>query len=117
MKQLIIKAILFSALSAGLTACLKKDAMYIDSSKSSSVVEFANTGDDLSGATSVYPGFYTDLGTLNSGASAKFNLNLDYAGADAPSEDITINIGIDTAALSAYNTQNGTSYVVPPADV
>jgi hypothetical protein len=119
MKQVQLNILLFSALLAGLSSCLKKDAMNIDpDSGTKNVVEFANTGDNVAAATSFYPRFATDMGVVALGGSYKFNLNLGYSGADntAP-QDITVNLALDTAALSQFNRENGTNYLVPPTSV
>ena len=117
MKQVKKYIYLFAAVAVSLTACVKERESNIDPSNSGGVIAFANTGSDLSGASSFYPGFYTDLGSLAAGATAAFNVNVEYSGTgDAPS-DITVNLDIDTAALSQYNAENGTNYVVPAASV
>jgi hypothetical protein len=119
MKQLKIQASFFTLIILGLASC-KKGAMNIDteSGSTTNVVEFANTGENLSSATvSKYPGFYTDLGSLAAGASAKFNVNVSYSGKDVAPQDVTVNLALDTAALALYNKQNGTGYTAPPAAI
>lgn len=118
MKKVQINILLFSALLAGLSACLKKDAMNIDpDSGTKNVVEFANTGDNVASASSKYPRFYADLGTVNSGQVAAVKLNVSYSGIETASQDITVNLALDTAALSLYNNTDGTHYTVPPTTV
>lgn len=117
MNQLKINLFFFFLLALGLTACLKENQQNIDSDRSLDIVEFANVGSNTAGVSSVYPGYYTDLGTLLSGESAKFNVNVNFSGAAEAPEDVTVNVELDTAALAVYNKQNGTSYVVPPADI
>lgn len=91
--------------------------MNTDAGQSPSVVGFGNTGDNVASASSTYPGFYADLGALANGASTTFNINVQYDGAgDAPG-DITVNLTLDNALLNKYNTENGTSYSVPPTAV
>lgn len=114
MKHLAIKTIFFSTLACSLVACLKEGDMNTDPDTAGNTIEFANTGNNLAAATSQYPGYYTDLGTLATGASANFNINVSYSGAGNAPEDITVNLGVDTAFLRVYNTQNGTHYVDPP---
>jgi len=102
----------------GLSSCLKKGAMNIDTSKGvKNIVEFANTGNNVSGSSSTYPEFHIDLGSLKSGASTTFNINVSYSGADVAPADITVNLSLDQSTLTTYNTENGTSYVLPPSDV
>jgi len=119
MIQLKIKTFLLPVvLLLSLSSCLKKNPMNIDTSKGTkNVVEFANTGDNISGSTSTYPEFHIDLGSLANGASTTFKVNLSYSGTDVAPQDITVNLALDQSALTTYNTQNGTSYVIPPSDV
>jgi hypothetical protein len=118
MKKVQINILLFFALMAGLSACLKKDAMNIDpDSGTKNVVEFANTGDNVASASSKYPRFYADLGTVNSGQVSAIKLNVGYSGVETASQDITVNLALDTAALSLYNNTDGTHYTVPPTTV
>jgi len=118
MKQLKIKALFFSAVLAGLTSCLKKDRMNIDVSQGpKAVVEFANTGDNVSASTSTYPRFTTDLGSVGTGQTVEFNVNVSYSGADVAPQDITVALAVDADALTKFNTENGTSYSLPPTDI
>jgi hypothetical protein len=118
MKKVQINILLFAALLTGLSACLKKDAMNIDpDSGTKNVVEFANTGDNLASASSKYPKFYTDLGTVNVGQVATVKVNVSYSGTETASQDITVNLALDTAALSLQNNTDGTKDTVPPASV
>lgn len=119
MKRININLLLcLGVVLLSLVSCLKSGPMNADPSKTTSnVVEFANTGDNVSGANSTYPRFTKDLGSVGAGKSVTFNINLSYSGAEYPSSDITVTLGVDAAALATYNTENGTSYVVPPADV
>ena len=118
MKKVQINILLSFALLAGLSSCLKKDAMNIDpDAGTKNVIEFANSGDNLASASSKYPRFFADLGTVNSGQVAAFKLNINYSGVETASQDITVNLALDTAALSLYNTTDGTHYMVPPASV
>ncbi|HEY8659207.1 MAG TPA: DUF1735 domain-containing protein [Hanamia sp.] len=119
MKQLKIKSLFFPViLLLSLSSCLKKDPMNIDTSKGpKNVVEFANSGDNLSGSLSTYPGFHMDLPALDSGESSTFIVNVSYSGVDVAPQDITVNLSIDQATLTTYNTQNGTSYVIPPSAI
>jgi len=100
-----------------LGSCVKKADMVMDPSKSNSVIQFANTGDNLAGTTVDYPRFYTDLGSIGPDESASFNVNVNYAGGFEAPEDITVNLAVDETALETYNTQDGTDYVVPAASI
>lgn len=117
MKQLKIFFLPLIILLVGFSSCLKKATMNTDPANSPAVIGFANTGDNFAATTSTYPEFHMDLGSLKSGASVTFNINVEYDGAGAASSDITVNLSLDQAALTLYNTQNGTNYVIPPSAV
>lgn len=117
MKHLKINFIFLAAVAIGLSACLKEGVMTTDPDLSPSVVEFANTGNNQAASTSKYPGFYIDLGTLTSGSSTTFNLNVNYSGAETAPQDITVNLALDPSLLATFNTENGTHYEAPPASI
>ena len=117
MKQFKITTLLFAAVAMSLTACLKKGEMTTDPDKSPTVIEFANTGSNVSGSTSTYPRFNTDLGSVKTGQTVKFNVNVNYAGAETAPSDITVNLALDAGLLSKFNTENGTNYVAPPTSI
>jgi hypothetical protein len=98
------------------TSCLK-DHLALDPAQSNNVIEFANTGTNVSPAGAIYARFSSDLGSLKSGDSASFNVNLSYSGASMAPADINVTLAIDTAALNAYNEDQGTDYALPPASV
>lgn len=98
------------------TSCLK-DHLALDPAQSNNVIEFANTGTNASPAGAIYARFASDLGSMKSGDSATFNVNLSYSGANMAPADITVTLAIDTAALNAYNEDQGTEYTLPPASV
>lgn len=116
MKHIIKNTLPLLAVMVVFTSCLK-DHLAMDPAQSNNVVEFANTGTNASPAGAVYPRFSSDLGSLVSGDSATFNVNLSYSGANMAPSDITVTLQIDTAALNAYNEDQGTDYVLPPASV
>ncbi len=119
MKQIKIKALYSFLIVLGLSSCLKEARMNIDTGNgnTANVIEFANTGDNVASATSKYPRFNTDLGSIGSGESVDFNINVSYSGANTAPQDITVNLEIDPSVLTLFNTQNGSNYVVPPSDI
>jgi hypothetical protein len=117
MRQSKIVLLLLSFLGVSLSSCMKEHIQNIDADKAIELIEFANTGSNVSGASSTYPGFFIDLGTLAPGETAKFNINVAYSGVNEAPADITVNLELDQAALDQYNEENGTEYVLPPADV
>ena len=99
----------------GLASCLKDAKPNIDPGASNNVVEFLNTSVPVS-YTSVYPQWSNSI--LFNNDTGGFNINVDWAGAQAVSpQDITVTLTLDTAALSAFNANQATSFVVPPTDV
>jgi hypothetical protein len=117
MKRLIINILPLLAIICSLSSCLKGYDTNLDTDNTNSVIEFANTGSIASGGNATYHRFSSDLGVLNSGDSATFNVNIHYAGADYAPTDITVNLELDTAALSSYNESDDKSYVVPPTSI
>src|SRR2546423_11623730 len=108
MRQFKLLSFFLLVLLVSLNSCLKESPMNIDTSKGpKNILEFENTGDDLSTGNSTYPDFYSDLGVVALGASSKFNVNVSYAGVDQAPEDITVNLAVDPAVLTQYNTENG----------
>jgi predicted heme/steroid binding protein len=117
MKKIInIKFLLIALLPLGLTACLKERIGNIDTGhgNTQNVIEFKNTGDNVSAQNSTYPRFHIDLGVLKAAQSKTFNINLGYSGVNNAPEDITLNLAVDAAALTKYNTENGSNYIIPP---
>ena len=119
MKQIKISILFLTVGIFSLTSCLKDSRLNIDTENgnTTNVVEFANTGNNVSGTASKYPRFNTDLGSIASGGSVKFNVNVSYSGAGTAPEDITVNLVVDPALLTTYNAQNGSAYVVPPSAI
>ena len=118
MRHISINTFYFLALVVGLSSCLKKsDKTIMDPDNAGNIIEFANTGDNVSGSSSKYPRFTTDLGSMKDGESKNFNLNLNYSGKENAPSDITLTLALDPEALALYNTQNGTDFEIPPADV
>jgi hypothetical protein len=115
MKNMKIKILALGATVIMFASCLKEGAMNTDPSKATNVIEFANTGDNT--APSGIPGYYTDLGVLAAGDSAKFNINVHYTGPGTANSDITVTLATDAASLTTFNTANGTTKEVPPATV
>jgi len=107
MKKITIFSVFILLLSFGLTSCLKDESLTLDTSKSNNVTEFANTGTPAnlpSGKAAVR--FGIDLGSLKSGDTTSFNINVDYAGHDMAPQDISVIVDIDQSLLSAYNEEH-----------
>lgn len=113
MRILSLKILTFLFMLVGFTSCLKENDGNHSEDTAGNIVEFANTGDNVASASSKYPRFTVDLGSVAEGESVSFNLNIAYSGAEAAPQDITVNLALDQATLDLFNTQNGTDYEVP----
>lgn len=119
MKNIKINILAVALVSFLISGCLKERTANIDTGNGNTlnVVEFLNTGDNFAAQSSKYPQFYADLGSLGLNQSKTININISYSGVNTAPADMTVNLAIDAASLTLYNTQNGKSFVVPPADV
>ncbi len=117
MRNKVINSFIFLVGVFSLTSCLKGDPINLDPSRSNNVIEFNNTGSIVSGVNAAYHRFACDLGTMDAGGTATFNVNVNYAGADVAPEDITVTLAVDEAALTEYNETDEGNFVMPPADI
>jgi len=97
------------------TACLKDKPNNADpSAGTNNVVEFQNTSVPVS-YTSPFPQY--DNGVTMSSDTGSFPVLVNYAGSKATTPvDITVNLALNQNALDSFNSAEGTSYVIPPAD-
>lgn len=94
-------------------SCLKDNANNASPlAGTNNVVEFQNTSVPVS-YTSIWPQYDNTI-TLT-GDTGSFPINLNYAGAQsvAPT-NINVTLALDTGALSAFNADQGTNYILPP---
>src|SRR5689334_22919081 len=98
------------------TACLKDQVGTTDpAAGSNSVVEFQNSSIPVS-YTSNYPQYNNSL--IFKPDTAGFNVNVNYAGPNnGTPQDITVNLALDANALAKFNVDQGTDYIIPPADL
>lgn len=117
------KILLGSALLAmtGLSSCLKDTAIPPSDplAGTNSVVAFIGTGDavaSLNSTNNLYAQYQSGL-VLNPD-TAGFNLNVAYlgTGGGAP-QDISVSLAVSASALTAFNTNQGSNYTLPPTDV
>jgi Domain of unknown function (DUF1735) len=115
MKHHKIYIIVVALITLTQVSCLKDKLNNSDpAGGSNNVVEFQNSSVPVS-YSAVWPQY--DNGVTLTNDTGSFPINFNYAGAIATTpQDINITIAIDTAALSAFNNDQGTSYVPPPAD-
>lgn len=111
----IVGSTLAAFLFLAQTACLKDHISPSDpKGGTNNVVEFRNSSIPVS-YTSIYPQYANSL--LWNPDTSGFNINFDYTGAVyAAPQDIKITIAIDTAALTAFNNDQSSDYVLPPTD-
>jgi hypothetical protein len=111
------KLLLLCSLTVLFASCLKKDTTYYDASASPAVIGFGDYGTPGFSGNGGHPNYFADLGVVKTGDTMGYNINVIYAGVTAAPQDITVNIGLDPAGLSAYNDSDGTSYVLSPAGI
>jgi hypothetical protein len=97
------------------TACLKDKPNNADpSAGTNNVVEFQNTSVPVS-YTSPYPQY--DNGVTMSSDTGSFPVLVNYAGSIGTTPvDIQVNLALNQNALDSFNSAEGTSSVIPPAD-
>ena len=118
MQQFKINALLLSVVLLGLSSCLKEDPMNIDTKQGpKNVVEFANTGDNVSAAASTFPRFNMDLGTMSANQTITFPVNVSFSGNEVAPSDITVQLEISSDGLAQFNTENNTNYEIPASSI
>lgn len=97
------------------SACLKDQLGNTDpKAGTNNVVEFQNTSIPVS-YTSIWPQY--DNGITLTGDTGSFPINVNYTGTAAVTpQDITVTLTLDTAALNAFNADQGTNDTTAPAD-
>ncbi|SFQ50773.1 DUF1735 domain-containing protein [Parafilimonas terrae] len=103
------------------TSCLKDDSLTLDTGLSDNVTEFGNTGSIATNPSGgAAPRFAIDLGSLKTGDTASFKVNVNYAGDEMAPQDITVTVDIDESLLATYNAAHsvdGANYIAPPASL
>ena len=89
-----------------LSSCLK-DKMTLDPANSVNVIEFKNPSSFVSPSGSKYA-LYTKAFDLSD--ESEYAITVSYSGARVVEEDISVKLGIDTAALSQYNAEQHKDY-------
>lgn len=98
-------------LATTLSSCLK-DTLSLDPANSTNVIEFKNPSSFVSPYGSKYA-LYSQ--SFNLAAENDYPITVSYSGANVAPEDITVNLGVDAAALTQYNTEQHTTYDLIPA--
>ncbi|MCF2487039.1 BT_3987 domain-containing protein [Dyadobacter sp. CY347] len=84
-----------------ITSCLKDD-MNLDPDTSTNVVEFKNPSSFVSPSGSTYA-LYSQ--SFDLAEEADYPVEVSYSGADVAPQDITVTLGVDTAAVTQYNAE------------
>jgi hypothetical protein len=87
--------------TAAFTSCLKDD-ITLDPDKSTNVVEFKNPSSFISPSGSTYS-MYAQ--SFDLAPEADYPVTVSYSGAQFAPQDITVTLGVDTAAITQYNTE------------
>ncbi|MEZ0542383.1 BT_3987 domain-containing protein [Fibrella arboris] len=105
MKRLISLS-LIGSLALSLTSCLKDDAHYVDFAGAASVIDIP---------TSAFYGVVANNGLTIQSTPLSYSFNVNLSGPQTLGQDVTVNLAVDPAVLTAYNTANGTAYKPLPS--
>ncbi|MEZ2337272.1 DUF1735 domain-containing protein [Mucilaginibacter sp. RCC_168] len=110
--KLYIKTAFVALVSmAGLSSCLKDNQHYVDFASAKPLVELpAATGVGANG------GLFEAVALDISDTPIPINLMVNVAAPKPLSTPLTVKISVDQAALTKYNADNSTSYVLLPAN-
>ncbi|RFZ82895.1 DUF1735 domain-containing protein [Mucilaginibacter terrenus] len=95
-----LKIVSALALVTGLSSCLKEEAEI--GSKPQNIVEFYTTDGYISGVNDQYAVYAKQY---VAGTPGTFDVTVSYSGTDVAPQDITVEVGVDEAALAKYNTK------------
>ncbi|MEZ0542380.1 BT_3987 domain-containing protein [Fibrella arboris] len=102
----ILSLFVAAGMAFGLTSCLKDDAHYVDFAGAASVIDIP---------TSAFYGVVANQGLSIQTAPVSYSFNVNLSGPQTLGQDVTVNLAVDPAALTAYNAANGTNYQPLPA--
>jgi hypothetical protein len=119
-KKIVALYIIALGICLSLNSCLKdNNTPPLDISRTvPNLVSFQDNGGASAGGagygttTAPYPLYVFPLTLYND--TAGFAAIIIYGPTGTAPEDITVNLALDTAALSAFNAYNYTSYIYPP---
>lgn len=101
----LFNIIVAASLAVGLTSCLKDDEHFVDFASAGYVAEIPYVANRSILKT-------VTVSAANASVAAPVDINI--ASPNPPSQDVPITVGIDAAALTAYNTANKTAYKLLP---
>ncbi|RYF75075.1 MAG: DUF1735 domain-containing protein [Cytophagaceae bacterium] len=97
-----------AGMALGLTSCLKDDAHFVDFAGASSVIDIP---------TSAFYGVVANNGLTIQSTPLSYSFNVNLSGPQTLAQDVTVNLAVDPAVLTAYNAANGTNYQPLPASL
>ena len=104
-----MKKLLYSFVVGGLAmimaGCLKDDEHFTD---------FQNVGAVAEIPSSAFYGLEDNQGLPVGSAQVDYSFDVNIASPTPPTQDVTVTLAVDKAALDAYNAANNTSYQVLP---
>ncbi|RWY52477.1 BT_3987 domain-containing protein [Mucilaginibacter gilvus] len=95
---------------AGLSSCLKDDSHYVDFAGATPLVELPSAA-NVGGSGGLFQALALDI----SATPVSVSLAVNLAAPKTLGSDLAVKLSVDPAALTAYNTANGTSYQLLPA--
>lgn len=108
--------VLLTAVVTGLTSCLKDNSVNLDTSNTPAVVEWSTTSGDVPAGTNS-SGYTRYARSYDAGPNAQATFTVNYAGADAAPDDVTVTLGVDESAVTKFNNATNPvgTYTVLPA--
>ncbi|XWW46994.1 DUF1735 domain-containing protein [Fibrella sp. USSR17] len=97
---------LAGSLALGLTSCLKDDEHFVDFAGASPVIDIP---------TSAFYGVAPNAAFPIQSTPVSYSFNVNLSGPKTLGQDVTVNMAVDPAVLTQYNTANGTDYQALPA--
>jgi len=110
-KKSYIKTALFLASLAMLSSCLK-DSQYAENFQAAKPLVELPGAANVSGTAGP---FEIDSLAVNPSATTPLNVAVNLASPHTLSSGLTVGLSVNAAALTAYNTANGTNYQLLPA--
>jgi len=94
----------------GFSSCLKDDKHYVDFAGATPLVELPSAA-NVGGSGGLFQALALDI----SDTPIPVNLMVNLASPHTLSSNLTVKLSVDQAALTKYNTDNGTNYELLPA--
>ena len=107
MKKLLYSFVV-GGLAISMSGCLKDDEHFVDLQGVGAVAEIPS---------SAFYGIEDNRGLPIQTTPIGYSFDVNIASPTPPSQDVTVTLAVDKAALDAYNTANSTSYQLLPANL